>query len=253
MSRGPDDRLAVFKRLSTTVASYASPARAIFRHQQIYKGIDLQGKTVLDIGAGRGMASAFAIAHGAKHVVALEPEAAGATEGYSADILRVQEELKAPNFEVRAQPVQDYDSAGRTFDIVLMYQSVNHLDEPMCMALRQSEEARGVYRGIFRLIAGMMNPDARLIMVDASRCNFWPMIGLKNPIVPRIEWEKHQTPRTWVRLLVPLGFVKERVSWHTYHALRHFGPVFANRVVSFVLESVFRLVLRYPGPPAGQA
>lgn len=253
MTGAPDDRLAIFERLSTTVSSYASPARAIFRYQQAYRGIDLRGKTVLDIGAGRGMASAFAIAQGAKHVVALEPESAGSTDGYSAVILRVQEELNASNFEVRAQPVQDYDNAGRTFDVVLLYQSVNHLDEPMCMALGHSEEARDVYRGIFGRIAGMMNPDARLIMVDASRHNFFPMIGLKNPLLPMIEWEKHQTPRTWVRLLAPLGFVKERVSWHTYHALRHFGPVFANRVVSFVLNSVFRLDLRYPGPPAGQA
>ncbi len=93
----------------------------------------------------------------------------------------------------------------------------------------------------------MLNPNARMIIIDASRYNFFPMIGLRSPLMPKIEWHKHQSPQTWMKLLEPIGFVKERVTWYQYHATRHLGPLVANRVVSFFLNSIFRLVVRYPG------
>jgi len=241
----------VFERLAVDVAGYASPERAIFRCRETFRGVDLAGKTLLEIGAGVGVFSAYAVTQGAKHVVALEPEAAGSTEGSLAKIRRMRAELGVGNFDVVAQTIQGYEPGGRTFDAVLFYNSVNHLDEPMCMALGHSEEAREVYRRLFRKIAAMMNPGAWLVLLDCSRHNFFPMLGLPCPFARNVEWKKHQSPRTWTRLLEPLGFTRDTLSWYRPYPLRRLGVVAANSLVSFLLSSHFRLVMRYQGTPRG--
>jgi len=237
--------------LATRLAGYATPERALFRCRQTFLGVDLEGKQVLEIGAGAGVFSAYAAAAGARHVVALEPEAAGSTAGAASAIQAMRQELGAAHFEVRAETVQNYDSQGRFFDVVLLYNSINHLDEGACMALGHGEEARAAYRALFDRIARRMGRGARLIIADCSRHNFFGMLGLRSPLAGSIEWSKHQAPRTWARLLEPLGFVRERLDWYTFHPLRHLGCLAANAVVSFFLSSHFRLVMRYEGRPQG--
>ena len=38
-------------------------------------------------------------------------------------------------------------------------------------------------------------------------------LGLRNPFVPTIEWHKHQSPNTWIRLFEDFGFKKQSLSW----------------------------------------
>jgi hypothetical protein len=97
----------------------------------------------------------------------------------------------------------------------------------------------------------MMNTGGRLILADSSRYNLFPLLGLKAPLAPNIEWHKHQSPGLWQRLLSPLGFVKESLRWYRCYPLRHLGCLAANRLVNFCLGSNFRLVMRYRGPPHG--
>lgn len=238
--------MAAFERSAVELCGLVA-ARAFYRCRWIYKGVQLAGKRVLDIGAGMGIQSAYAIARGAKCVVAIEPEAAGSTKGSVSIIRRIQHQLGAPHFEVVTETIQNYDSAGQTFDIVLSHNSVNHLDESRCMALGHSEQAREVYRGIFRRITEMMVPNGKMIITDCSRRNFFRSLGLKSPLMPQIEWEKHQTPRTWTKLLEPLGFEKEHLSWYTFYPLRHLRGLLDNATAAFFLGAIFRLVLRYPG------
>jgi len=240
-----------FEDLAVRIAGFRSPERAWFRCRETFRDIPLQGRSLLEIGAGAGLLSAYAAFQGAGLVVALEPEAAGSTAGIASKIVQMRHELGARNFEVLADTIRRYDNAGRTFDIVLSFNSVNHLDEPSCIALSESEEAREAYRAIFRKIAGMMNTGGRLILADSSRYNLFPLLGLKAPLARNIEWHKHQSPGLWQRLLAPLGFVKESLRWYRFYPLRHLGCLAANRLVSCCLTSSFRLVMRHWGPPHG--
>jgi len=251
MTQSADAIRSRFERLAVEIGRYASAERAWFRCRRTFRGVPLAGKSLLEIGAGAGVFSAYAITQGASHVTALEPELAGSTEGYVSALGRMQAGLGAEDFEVLPDTIQAFDPGDRKFDIVLSYNSVNHLDEPMCMELRRSEEAREVYRHIFRKVAGMMVPGGHLILADASRYNFFGMIGLRAPLAPTVEWEKHQSPRTWLRLLEPLGFRKVALSWRRNYPLRYLGPLGANRVVNFFLSSHFRLVVTLAGEGGG--
>ncbi len=155
--------------------------------------------------------------------------------------------LDAPNLELFEDIVQNYDCGERKYDIVLMHNTVNHLDEPMCEQLHYSSKAKRIYRDIFKHISSMMSPGGKLIIADCSRHNFFQLIRLKHPITPQIEWKKHQAPKTWVSILDPLGFVKEDLSWTVAYPLRKFSLLLSNRIAAFFLFSHFRLVLKYQG------
>lgn len=81
----------------------------------------------------------------------------------------MKQELCAPNLEVVNELIQNYDTEGRKFDIVPLYDSVNYLDEPMYEQLHYSDQAKRVYRNIFQHISSMMPAGAKLIIADCTR------------------------------------------------------------------------------------
>ena len=207
----------------------------------LFRGIDFEGKRVLDIGGGEGVYSFYAAAMGAAEVVCLEPEGAGSLGGE----MTVFEQTRAalPHLPVRlvAQGVQNYaDRAG--FDVVALIASINHLDEPACERLHHDVEARAAYRDIFRHIASLTRPGGRIVIADCTRHNFFAALGLTNPLCRTIEWEKHQAPETWASVLTQAGFRNPRISWEPLYRL---GPtvqaLLSNKVAAWFLKSCFRL------------
>jgi SAM-dependent methyltransferase len=229
----------VFEEISRVIGGRKSPRRIAFNCRQAFGRVDPRGKNVLEIGAGEGVLSAYAAARGASCVVALEPEDA------------MTDALDVSNLQIVRETIQDYDGDERKFDIVLSWNSINHLDEPMCAELHRTQRAKDAYRSILLHIREMMNPGAVLILADCSRHNLYPMLGVRPPVLPHIEWEKHQSPRTWVELLTPLGFVRRRLTWPTNYYLRPLAALLSNPVAGFFLLSHFRLVMSRGGGLTG--
>ena len=120
---------------------------------------------------------------------------------------------------------------------------VNHLDEEACIRLRKDPVAREHYLTIFHKLAAIMKPGGRIIMTDCSPLNFFPTLGLRNPMLPTIEWHKHQSPRVWIPLLSQCGFCDPSVRWVVPRPLVPFGPLVSNEFVTFFLGSKFRLTM----------
>lgn len=207
--------------------------------------LDLAGRAVLEIGCGKGWISLYAASSGASRVVGLEPETEGSTSGDLAEFRAVIRLLNlTPVVEARAETIQHYDPREARFDLVVSRASINHLDEEACIHLRTSPEARESYRAIFAKIAGLLRPGGHLVITDSSPRNVFPLLGLRNPIAPTIEWDKHQPPREWAGLLSECGFRDPQISWRMPRPLAPFGRLAANELVSFFLWSRFRLVMR---------
>lgn len=239
----PESLKERFLQLAQELGGYGSASRAMFRCAEVFRAADLKGKSVLEIGAGAGVFSAYAAVSGARKVVALEPEVAGSTVGYKAKIEQMAQRLGSGNLEVCGDTIQAYEPKGNLFDVVLSYNSVNHIDEPACMELHRSEQARAVYRAIIGKIRDMMPPGGLLIICDCSRHNFFPLLRLRNPMCPSIEWHKHQSPRVWIKIISPLGFHKKSLSWYHMYPLRNLGWLASNRLTAYFQASLFRLVL----------
>jgi SAM-dependent methyltransferase len=215
--------------------------------QWTFDDVELSGRTMLDVGAGRGQHSLYAAVQGAD-VLALEPEAAGSRGSPAETLLRLRGELGLDeHVTLRGDRLQDLDADARTFDVVALLASINHLDEDACIHLLDDPAAVETYRGLFQRLFELTAPGGTILIADASRHNFWgTTLHVKNPLARQIEWHKHQTPEIWTLFLLGAGFTSPQVRWTTLGPLRHARRVLANPTASFFLQSTFQLRARRP-------
>lgn len=231
-----------WRRLVALAGDPQTPARAAYRCERFFRGLSPAGKTILEIGAGNGLLSAYALRRGAKRTIALEPESAGSTSGVRTPLQKLAAEFGKERMEVLPVPFQQYDAQGTVFDMILLCDSVNHLDEPACQTAHRSAAARAIYLAIFRKIADLLRPGGEMVLCDCSRYNAFGLCRLRSPLVPFIEWHKHQPPRFWARLLREAGLRTCRIDWHAIYPLRRLGRWVENPLAAFFLNSKFRLV-----------
>jgi SAM-dependent methyltransferase len=223
------------------------PSREAFEryHDALFASVRLTGRRVLDVGGGIGACSFWAALAGARDVVCLEPEKAGSTSGTSKRFQELARELALANARLETISLQDLDAASETFDVVVMNNSINHLDEEACAALQASEVARRRYRAIFKRIADLAGGQADLIIADCTPNNLFPRLGLKHPVSRSIEWHKHHPPEVWARELTAVGFETIKIRWTPYARLGQLGWwLTANRPAAFVLTGHFILKMK---------
>lgn len=241
---------AIEKYLDAAVEHGFAPDREQFHAslRDLFHGVELRDKRVLDIGGGNGVHTFYIAACGAKHVVCLEPEAAGSSSGVSEQFARVKAQLNAENAFFSPQTFQDYGDSD-PFDVILLNNSVNHLDEPACEVLLHDKAAQRTYQELFKTLYEMTSARGTLIVSDCSRNNFFKpfvKLGIRHPFAPTIEWDKHQAPGTWARLLREVGFELPRTRWFPPNRLRSVGGLLRNPVAAYFLISYFCLTMRKP-------
>jgi SAM-dependent methyltransferase len=203
---------------------------------------DFRNKRVLDIGGGSGLISFYAACRGARDVVCLEPEGEGSSHGAREAFQKRSAFLKLDNVVFRPTTLQAFDSDGAPFDVIVLCNSINHLDEAACMSLLETGASRIVYKELFSKMFALSSHGARLIACDCSRDNFFARYGIRNPFAPTIEWNKHQAPETWVDLLREAGFVNPEIRWTSPNRLRRWGGILlGNRPMAYFLDSHFCL------------
>ena len=213
----------------------------------IFDNISFERKKMLDIGGGAGLFSFYAACMGAEEVICIEPEAEGSTRGTVNKFNNIQSGLETGvRVKLETTTLQDFNPNGKTFDIILLHNSINHLDENACVKLKYDAEAVEIYKTLFAKLNGLARPGAVLIIADCSRYNVFPLLKLKNPFAPTIEWHKHQSPNLWVKLLSAAGFSHPHIRWSIFNQrLRFLGKLpFVSKFVSYFRRSHFCLIMR---------
>lgn len=222
----------------------SSPDRLRVYISHVFQDTDLNGVAMLDIGCGVGLCSIYAACAGARKVVSLEPEAAGSTAGVSSKYQKLVSSLDLENATLHGVTFQEFDPGDEKFDVILLDDSVNHLDEEACINLQHDQAAIESYAELFRKIHALAADGAKLIITDASRYNFFPMLGLKNPIARTIDWRVHQSPTYWAKLLSDAGFSNPTIRWRSFNRLGRIGSLLlGNKVAAFFLRSRFCLTM----------
>lgn len=220
---------------------YSSQERYHHRAEFVFQGIDVEGKRVLEIGAGKGAFCIWAGLHGAEYVLGLEPESDGSSTGSSTVFRKAITELELHNVEWSSRRFENLSPADGKFDVVLLYNVINHLDEEAVQRLNQDQSAVVTYRNILKTIRDFMNQEGTLLIADSGRTNFWPKLGRPSPFAHSIEWQKHQDPRTWMSVLSEAGFSESRMKWSPLYPL---GPITSNALVHFFTVSHFLIAAK---------
>jgi SAM-dependent methyltransferase len=207
--------------------------------------LDIKNKSILEIGCGDGRFSLWASINGAKKIVCLEPEMHGSTQNSTKFIKNSIKILKLKNVKFIENTIQKYDNRNEKFDIIVLKNSINHLNEKKCIILQKNNEAKTIYIKLLKKIATMMKINGKIIITDCSRYNFFNTIGIKNIFSPSIEWHKHQTPNIWIELLLKAGFNNAKISWTVPYPIRHLKFILDNRFASYFIVSHFKLEMKY--------
>jgi SAM-dependent methyltransferase len=233
----------------TVVSNKAySSRKRLYYHTKYILGDLSDVKMALDIGGGAGVLSFYIASHGALKVVCIEPAAAGSTHNITNTFRKIQKELSFGNRVIlETKTFQDYDPAGETFDLIISHNSINHLNEEACINLQINRESCEAYMIYFRKLYRLLRSGGRFIAADCSPYNLFQAFGLKNPLMPTIEWHKHQSPYQWKRLLVKAGFIHPQIQWTTFNALGWVGRlIMGNPIMSYLTISHFRLTVWKP-------
>jgi SAM-dependent methyltransferase len=228
-----------------------SPERLNYSLGLLFQGFDLRGKDVLEIGAGHGLFSIWCAAQGAHKVVAIEPEAKGATQGIQQEFRKVNDAVDIEGkVEYMPYTIEDYLAIGqiKSFDYILMNAVINHLDEEATIRLHlpEAESARQHYRSVFKKIFDIMRRDGVMLIYDVGRLNFWHSLKIRNMFAPSIEYNKHQQPQQWGELLRECGFELIDIRWVTLYKLRYLRCLLSHRLPAYFLDSAFILRCRKP-------
>lgn len=221
---------------------YRSADRYRSRCKFLFKGLEFQGARVLDVGCGKGALALWAGLHGASHVLGIEPEGDGSTQGTLAAFREATTELDLDGVvDARASFLEKLTFADGPFDIVVLFNVINHLDEEAVVELHASEDAVARYMTALRHLRSLMVAGGVLIVADCGRRNFWNDFGLRNPLMPTIEWHKHQQPGVWESLFRQAGFSRLDLRWSPMYPL---GVVSDNWPLHYFTISHFTLRLR---------
>ena len=131
--------------------------------------------------------------------------------------------------------------------MIILSNSINHLNEYSTEHLADCQEAKSTYIEYFQKMFTLLEPGGTLIITDCDRRNMFNDLNLKSPFMPTIEWEKHQSPFLWAALLEIAGFKKISIKWSSPNSLGKTGDIlFGNKVVAYFLFSHFRLEVQKP-------
>lgn len=231
-----------FASLAVKNNLYESKNKLLFRAKQVFSGIDLKDKSLLEIGCGDGAYSIWSRINGVRQVIGLEPEVDGSTSGSSKIFTELTNELNLDNIKCLPQTIERFNPNGIKFDIVLSNMSINHLDENACIKLDKDGDAQKKYLEIFKKIRSLMKPEGKFIILDNSNKNFFWIFKKRSPFCPNINWRKHQPPEVWIKLLKEAGFNNPKVAWPSryYYLLSLYCP----KIISYFIDSFFRLEMR---------
>ncbi|MBM5811009.1 MAG: class I SAM-dependent methyltransferase [Gammaproteobacteria bacterium] len=219
--------------------------RLRFRMDLAYRDVNFGGQRVLDVGGGMGAHSLYAVASGARYVLNLEPEAAGGADGEAARFIEFRQELGYGQAQIERCTFQEWHPPSESFDVVLIQDAINHLDERACTTLQHDERSVEIYQKLFLKLAAVARAGAILVVSDCSSRNVFPALGTGNPFDPAIEWQKHQPPECWVGLLEKAGFGLVSLRWSTPSCLGSAGEaVFGYRWFAYLYTSHFVIVMR---------
>lgn len=210
----------------------------------LFDGIDLEGSRVLDVGCGKGALALWAAVNGAGKVLGIEPEAEGSSSGMFGTFEYLVERLNLRDVvKTRSCFLHDLTPAEGIFDVAVLFNVINHIDENAVVGVHKDKKAADAFVASLVKLKELVAPGGQVVVADCGRRNFWNDLGLTNPLMPTIEWDKHQQPGVWTDIFARAGFELVDLKWSQIHP---FGKISCNALLHYFTLSHFTMRFRRP-------
>jgi len=212
----------------------------------LFAGVPLAGRTVLEIGSGKGLTTLYAAMRDASHIVSMEPELIGSRDGMIALQESRLQRLALKSVEFLTADFNEWEPAGRTFDVVVCRAAINHLHASEYHAQHHKPTYDGYLR-VARKMHDLVSPGGTVIITDACRYAFFTAtrdLGIRRPwdwSKTGINWRHHQNPQTWKRIFHDAGFGTVQVDYPLPFRLRRLAGIVDTSVANFFLQGSFIL------------
>lgn len=212
------------------------------RCEELLHGEDLSGRSVLEVGAGRGFLAHYAaICRGASHVTALDEYGGhGAPETSYDTAVRLRARLGAEDrICIEKSDFLEWQPS-RTFDYVFLVNALHHIvqtRQPLSRDRQRWASALDAFERTRRALA----PGGRLLIQELSRRNYCPLPRYRRRM-SGVRWDTKQTPREWCKALRASGFTRTRVRYRyplNLVEVEPLRPLLANRWVSLLTDSSY--------------
>jgi SAM-dependent methyltransferase len=220
------------------------PYDAFLLHaQEELAGIPLSGKTVLEIGCGRGAFAIYmALDGGARKVIALDE-----AEGYGADKRSLQQlqaiidhhglvtlEIRKADITASALFPDEY------FDLMVSNFAIHH----SLHAHRNQSSRHEVQDELVKLLKNLnryLKQGGRIVLREMSGINFWRFMPYRWKM-SHIDWDIHPSLRQWLIAMRKAGFKETRHAFLTPVCFSKWpSRVVRNRIANFFCSSSFYL------------
>jgi SAM-dependent methyltransferase len=212
----------------------------------VFETVPFEGARVLDVGSGNGLIACLAVMRGARSVVGLEPESCGSTQSIRS---AARDAIAMLGLESRVtiatSRLQDFIAEPHSFDVIVLHNSINHLDERACRTLDSVSESGDAYAALAQRLAALTAEGGHLFVSDCSPRNRFSFLGRFHPLARNIDWRLHQPPERWVELLEEDGFEQPDIRWTPLLRLGPLGrPLTGNRLAASLTTSHFYFTMR---------
>ena len=234
-------------RFETILAEDNHNKPVAFYHSmdEMFRGVNLSGATILDVGSGRGLTSIFMALRSAKRIVSMEPELDGSNLG----VIQLQESrlnnLELENVEILTDDFNE-TKISEKFDVLVSNASINHIKESENHAL-QDLKTYDSFCEIANRFSGLLKPGGVAVVTDACRYAFFPFarrMGLPKRFClygKNINYKIHQNPNVWRRIFLDSGFKKVEIDYPVPFRLRSYQRFLNNSISNFFLRGCFIL------------
>ena len=204
------------------------------------RGIDLSGKSVLEVGCGKGFTSLFlALFSQATCVTALdENRGVGSPPGVLSILTRLSAQLGVENRLAIVEGdimemTPDDERLGR-YDVIIANQTIHHVVDHGARYWKDTL-VRERYTEAFRQLREFAVPGGTLSVSEVNPYNLWRWIA-PDLVFPNIVWEGHPPVSAWVDAFRRGGWSDVQVCYSVPYKLRVIGALLSNSMVNLCLR-----------------